>query len=129
VSPPTPEQETAALAGLAGSQAPGDLDPALLRLRLISDAREKNIPWSSIGSALGMTGKEAKASAKRLARFANRRLLEEQARARAADHGDPYEHQLGDVVSTPYVPYSTPIAPEAVLSMPGGDPAPYRQQG
>ena len=127
MSPPTEAEETAALASLSGAKIPGGLEPALMRLKLISDAREKNIPWSVIGSALGMSGKEMKASAKRLARFANRRLLEGQARELAADHEGPYEHQLGDVASTPYIPYSTPIAPESAVSMPGGDPAPYRQ--
>jgi hypothetical protein len=95
VSAPTPAGETAALALLdadGSDGSPADLEPALMRLKLISDAREKGIPWSAIGGTLGMTGKEAKASAKRLARYANRRLFEEQARERAADHGGPYEH-------------------------------------
>ena len=68
--------EALALLDADGSDdSPADLEPALMRLKLISDAREKGIPWSAIGSALGMTGKEAKASAKRLAAYANRQLL------------------------------------------------------
>jgi hypothetical protein len=128
MSPPTPAEETASLASLTGSEPAGGLEPALMRLKLISDAREKNIPWSSIGAALGMSGKEAKASAKRLARYANRRLLEAQARELAADHGGPYGHVLGGIALTArsHVPGSPPIAPEGVLSLPGGDPAPYR---
>lgn len=124
MSPPTPEQEDAALANLAGAEFPPGLDRAVARLALIARARKNGMPWASIGSALGMDAKTAKATAKRLARDTRRQLI---VQTPPADPGGPYEHELGDVAITPYIPYSTPIAPESVVSMPGGDPAPYRQ--
>ena len=76
MSPPSEADQDQALARLAGSPAPKPgPDPDLLRLRLISDARQAGIPWAMIGRTLGgVSGKEAKAKAKRLARDVNRRL-------------------------------------------------------
>jgi hypothetical protein len=124
VSPPTPAEQDQALASLSGSEIPANLDADIARLSLIARARSIGMPWASIGSALGMDAKTAKATAKRLARDTRRQLI---AQTPPADPGGPYEHELGDVVSSPYVPYSLPIEPESVVSLPGGDPAPYRQ--
>jgi hypothetical protein len=75
VSPPTEAEQDQSLARLTGSEAASGIDPDLLRLRLISDARQAGIPWAMIGMSLGgMSGKEAKANAKRLARVVSRRL-------------------------------------------------------
>lgn len=75
MSPPTPEEEDQALASLTGTAVPPGLDRAVTRLRLIGDAREAGIPWARIGASLGgMSGKAAKAAAKRLARDTRRQL-------------------------------------------------------
>lgn len=75
MSPPTDAEQDESLARLTGSTPEPDVDRDLLRLRLISDARSAGIPWSMIGMSLGgMSGKEAKAGAKRLARVVSRRL-------------------------------------------------------
>ena len=54
-------------------------DPAasLARLALIAEARERGITWSAIGATMfgGASGNAAKATAKRLARDANRALV------------------------------------------------------
>ncbi len=75
MSPPTEAEQDQALARLTGSAPAPGTDRDLLRLRLISDARQAGIPWAMIGMSLGgMSGKEAKAGAKRLARAVGRRL-------------------------------------------------------
>ena len=75
MSAPTPDEEDQALASLAGASVPVDVDRAVTRLRLIGDAREAGVPWASIGASLGgMSGKAAKAAAKRLARDTRRQL-------------------------------------------------------
>jgi hypothetical protein len=75
VSPPTDAGQDQALARLAGSAPAPGVDPDLLRLRLISDARERGRSWAMIGMALGgVSAKEAKAKTKRLARDTSRRL-------------------------------------------------------
>jgi len=74
VSPPAPEQEDQALARLSGAAVPAGLDRDVTRLRLIAEARGKGIPWAMIGMSLGMDGKTAKATAKRLARDTRRQL-------------------------------------------------------
>lgn len=79
MTPPTPEQQDAALAALTGTvseQKPGtDLDRNLLRLRLVMEAKARNVPWTVIGAAMGMSGKEAKATMKALARVTQRQVL------------------------------------------------------
>lgn len=79
MSPPTPEQVDAALAALTGTVSeakPGsDLDRNLVRLRLVMEAKARNVSWTSIGAAMGMSGKMAKAHMKALARVTQRELL------------------------------------------------------
>ena len=79
MTPPTPEQEGAALAALTGtvseSRPVSDLDRNLLRLRLVMEAKARGVPWSAIGAAMGMSGKMAKAHMKALARVTQREVL------------------------------------------------------
>jgi hypothetical protein len=79
MSPPTPEQQDAALAALTGTvseQKPdSDLDRDLLRLELVRRATNNGVPWSAIGRALGCSGKEAKRQMKQLARHTQRQVL------------------------------------------------------
>lgn len=71
MSPPSPEQQDAALAALTGcvteAKPETALDASLMRLRMIAEAKSAGIPWTAIGRVYGMSGKEAKAMAKRLA--------------------------------------------------------------
>jgi hypothetical protein len=83
VSPPTPEQAAeaadAALAALTGTiterKPVTDLDRAMLRLRLVADAKDRGIPWAVIGRALGCSGKEAHKRMKLLAAQTQRTML------------------------------------------------------
>jgi hypothetical protein len=111
MSPPTPEQQDAALASLAGNTTERkpvtDLDRDLMRLRLVSDARLAGIPWAAIGASLGMSGKECKAAMKRLAAKANRELVLA-GRPTAPEDGE----EIG--LTATQVPASAPpIAPES----------------
>ena len=79
MSPPTPEEEDATLARLTGTftetKPTGDLERNMLRLLLVKKARDADIPWTVIGASLGVSGKEAKASMRRLAAATQRELL------------------------------------------------------
>jgi hypothetical protein len=79
MSPPSPEEQDAALASLAGStteRKPGtDLDRDLLRIRLVAEAREMGRSWAAIGACFGMPGQECKSHVKRLAARVNRELI------------------------------------------------------
>jgi hypothetical protein len=79
MSPPSPEQQDAALAALTGcvTQAKPEtaLDANLIRLRMIADAKAAGIPWTVIGRVYGVSGKEAKRQAKALARETQRDLV------------------------------------------------------
>jgi hypothetical protein len=83
LSPPTPEQAAeaadAALAALTGTiterKPVTDLDRAMLRLRLVADAKDRGIPWAVIGRALGCSGKEAHRNMKLLAAQTQRNLM------------------------------------------------------
>jgi hypothetical protein len=79
MSPPTPEQVDGALAALTGTvteQKPdGDLDRNLLHLRLVMEAKGRGVSWASIGAAMGLSGKMAKAHMKQLARATQWELL------------------------------------------------------
>jgi hypothetical protein len=68
-------EEDQALAGIEGAPVPEDLNRDMLRLRLIAEARGRNVPWAVIGASLGMDGKQAKAMTKRLARDTRRQLI------------------------------------------------------
>ena len=84
MTPPTPEQEDSALAALTGTITERTPDTALarnmLRLKLVATARDSGVPWAAIGAALGLSGQEAKAAMKRLARTTQRDMLAEQSR-------------------------------------------------
>jgi hypothetical protein len=72
LTPPTPDQQDAALAALTGtvteSRPDTELARNLMRLRLVAEAKAKGIPWTAIGKALGgISGKEAKRVMKHLA--------------------------------------------------------------
>ena len=79
LTPPTPEEQDAALAALTGtvseSKPESDLDRNLLRLRLVMEAQRRGVPWTAIGAAMGMSGKMAKAHMKALARVTQREVL------------------------------------------------------
>ena len=79
MTPPTPEEQDAALASLTGTvneaKPETDLDRNLLRLRLVMEATGRGVPWSRIGAAMGCSGKEAKRQMKQLARHTQRQVL------------------------------------------------------
>ena len=79
MTPPTADQQDAALAALTGTvgeQKPAsDLDRDLLRLRLVMEAKARNVSWTAIGAAMGVSGKAAKAHMKALARVTQRAVL------------------------------------------------------
>jgi len=79
LTPPTPEQQDAALAALTGTiterKPATDLDRALLRLKLVAEAKDKGIPWTVIGRALDCSGKEAHRRMKRLAAETQQALM------------------------------------------------------
>jgi hypothetical protein len=79
VSPPTPEQTDSALAALSGTiterKPVTDLDRAMLRLRLVAEAKDRGISWTVIGNALGCSGKEAHRRMKALAAQTQRQLM------------------------------------------------------
>jgi hypothetical protein len=79
VTPPTPEQEDSALAALTGTiterKPVTDLDRAMMRLRLVAEAKDRGISWTVIGNALGCSGKEAHRRMKALAAQTQRDLL------------------------------------------------------
>ena len=81
MTPPTPEQQDAALAALTGtvseSKPETDLDRSLLRLRLVMEAQRRGASWTAIGAAMGegLSGKAAKRYFKTLARETQRDLL------------------------------------------------------
>jgi hypothetical protein len=80
MTPPTPDQQDAALAALTGtvteSRPETELARNLMRLRLVADAKARNVPWTAIGKALGgISGKEAKRAMKHLAAQTQRDLL------------------------------------------------------
>ena len=56
-----------------------DLDADLLRLKMITVAKERGMSWAMIGRGLGMTGREAKRHAHKLARSCQRRVLAQDA--------------------------------------------------
>lgn len=100
MTPPTPEQEDSALAALTGTiterKPVTDLDRDMMRLRLVAEAKARNVPWSAIGAALGCSGKEAHRRMKRLARRTQRNLLLEQARQDGITGKGPSAHpQVG----------------------------------
>jgi hypothetical protein len=79
MSPPTPEQTDSALAALSGTiterKPVTDLDRAMLRLRLVAEAKDRGISWTVIGNALGCSGKEAHRRMKLLAAQTQRELM------------------------------------------------------
>jgi hypothetical protein len=79
LTPPTASQVDAALASLTGtvgeSKPVTDLDRNLLRLRLVMEAKARNVSWTAIGAAMGVSGKACKAHMKHLARDTQRQLL------------------------------------------------------
>ena len=74
-----PEQQDAALAALTGTvterKPVTDLDRAMLRLKLVAEAKDKGIPWTVIGRALDCSGKEAHRRMKRLAAETQQALM------------------------------------------------------
>lgn len=76
MSPPSPEEEDAALTGTAPGGTPAtDLDRAMLRLRLVAEAKSRGVSWAAIGLALGCDGKAAKRYVKRFAARTQHDLL------------------------------------------------------
>ena len=84
MSPPGPEAVDAALAALTGNvgeeKPHSDLDRALLRLRLVMEAKARGVSWRAIGRTMGLSGKACKSEMKRLARDTQRDLLLARAR-------------------------------------------------
>lgn len=80
MNPPTPEQVDSALAALTGTvteeKPETDLARNMLRLRLVMLAKERGVPWTAIGAAMGgLSGAMAKREMKHLARVTQRQLL------------------------------------------------------
>lgn len=79
MTPPTAEQQDAALAALTGNvseeKPQSDLDRNLLRLRLVMEAKARHVSWAAIGRTMGLSGKEAKRQMKALAKTTQRELL------------------------------------------------------
>ena len=69
MSPPTAEEQDAALAAMIGAVADGQpvtaLDKAMIRLKVITQAKER-LSWAAIGSVYGLSGKEMKREAHNL---------------------------------------------------------------
>ena len=59
--------------------APADLGADLLRLKMIATAKDSGLSWAMIGRTLGMSGREAKRHAHKLARSCQRRVLTQDA--------------------------------------------------
>lgn len=99
MSPPTAEEEDAALAALSGtiteSRPDGGLQRNMLRLRLVLDAQKAGASWAVIGQALGgISGKAAKRQMKHLAAKTQRQLL---AAKGPRPRGDgPWMHEMGE---------------------------------
>lgn len=79
MSPPTQAEQDAALAALSGTVTEAKpvtgLDRAMLRLRLVAEAKNRGVSWTVIGAAMGVSGKEAKRLMKRLAARTQHDLL------------------------------------------------------
>jgi len=101
VSPPSPEEEDAALTGTAPGGTPAtDLDRAMLRLRLVAEAKSRGVSWAAIGLALGCDGKAAKRYVKRYAARTQHDLLLSPA-VDVPPCGDGHLDQRSDQVRTP----------------------------
>lgn len=98
MSPPTPDQQDAALAALTGTvteQRPDtELARSMLRLRLVMEAKQAGVPWAAIGQALGgISAKAAKREMKHLAAATQRELLA--ANGPRPRGGRPWTHEMG----------------------------------
>jgi hypothetical protein len=92
VTPPTEEEELASLASLTGTAAPSlpvdALSRAVLRVGMITEAKNRGLTWMQIGSTLGgVDAKTAKARFKRMARQVNKALAAAGMQAGEAEDG------------------------------------------
>jgi hypothetical protein len=99
MSPPTPEQEDAALAALSGTvtetRPAAGLQRNMLRLRLVMDAQRNGASWQMIGQALGgISGKAAKRQMKLLAARTQRQLLASKGPRPSGNR--PWVHEMGE---------------------------------
>ena len=77
MTPPSPADQLRSLASLSGASINPGLDPDVLKVALIAQARQGGATWADVGGALlgRRDGKLAKRYAKGLARAAERKLL------------------------------------------------------
>jgi hypothetical protein len=76
------EEHTRALYALLGLTPGAIPDKTVAMVAAIHEAKRRGLTWSQIASCTGArNGPEAKATAKRLAKLANRKLLEQAAEA------------------------------------------------
>ena len=73
-----PDQDhalAAMISGLADGQPAGDLEKAILRLKLIRQAQDRGLSWNTIATALGYpSGRQLKKDTHRLALDVTRQL-------------------------------------------------------
>jgi len=76
VTTPAEDPElTAMVEALAEGQPAGDLEHAILRLKLIKEARDRNLSWNKIAAALRCpSGKQLKKDTRRLTEDVSRQL-------------------------------------------------------
>jgi len=66
---------TAMVEALAGGRPAGDLEHGILRLKLITEARARNLSWNKIAAALREpSGKQLKRDTRKLAEHVSRQL-------------------------------------------------------
>ena len=79
MTPPTAEEQDSSLADLIGAVADGNpvtaLDRDMLRLKLVTQAKDRGLTWTQIGTLYGATGKEMKRDVHALDRRVQRELM------------------------------------------------------
>ena len=79
MTPPTAQEQDSSLAALIGTVAGGQpvtpLDKAMLRLKLVHQAKGRGLSWAQIGSLYGVTGREMKRDIHALDRRVQRELM------------------------------------------------------
>lgn len=79
MTPPTAQEQDSSLAAMIGTVADGKpataLDKAMLRLKLVKQAKDRGLSWAQIGSLYGVTGREMKRDVHALDRRVQRELM------------------------------------------------------
>jgi len=78
MTPPAAQEQDDSLAAMIGGVADGrpatDLDKAVLRLRMVKEAKDRGLSWAAIGSVYGLPGREMKRDVHRLDERVQREL-------------------------------------------------------